>query len=122
MKTPSKIVFAAGLVLAAATTGRSQAATTPVTPPPSSTVTIDPSTFPPDLRDLIKQLEADRDELRTLTAALRDELQGKTPEQKAKIIEQFRQANLKLIDAQRELARQIRIEIRLLRQQRKGTG
>jgi hypothetical protein len=121
MNTTRKILFAASLALCAAAAGFSQGTTPPpltIVPPPH----LDLSKLPPDLQALILQLQTQRAELRTLARALQDQLKGKTADERKAIIQQFRQDHATMIAAQRTLAREIRAELKALRQQRKGTG
>jgi len=120
MNTTRKTLLAATLALCAAVGGYSQVATTtPAIRPPEHP---DLSRLPPDIRAQILQLQAQRADLRALVATLRDQLKDKTAAERQAIIAQFRQDNAAMIDAQRALAREIRAELKLLREQRKGTG
>ena len=118
MNTSKKIVLAAVIALSACVGGYSQMA--PVAPHPAAN--IDLSKLTPELRALITQLQGQAVELRGIASSLRDQMRDKTVEQRKAIIEQFRKENAALIDAQRALAKQIRAEMKLLREQRKGTG
>jgi hypothetical protein len=86
----------------------------------SSATTANPALqpLPPAIKAQIAQLRAEAGALRTLAADLRAELKGKTPDEQKAIIQQFRQDNAAVLDAQRTLAREIRNELKLLRQER----
>ena len=121
MNTTRKFLLAVTLALFAAVGSYGQSAPPPLlttVPPPH----FDLSKLPPELQALILQLHTQRVELRTLARALQDQLKGKTAEQRHAIIEQFRHDHAGMIAAQRTLAREIRAELRTLRQRRKGTG
>jgi len=118
MNTPGKILIAAAIAFGAGVSGYSQ--TAPTAPHP--TINLDLTRLSPELRALITQLQADAVELRGLALALRNQLKDKTADERRAIIEQFRKDHSALIDAQRTLAKQIRNEMKLLRQQRRGTG
>jgi uncharacterized protein YlxW (UPF0749 family) len=120
MNTSRKILLAVTLALCAAAGSYGQVTTT--TPAIRPSEHPDLSRLPPDIRAQILQLQAQRADLRALVAALRDQLKDKTAAERQAIIAQFRHDHAAMIDAQRALAREIRAELRLLREQRKGTG
>lgn len=119
MNTSKKILLAAGLALFAGVSAYSQATTVVPVPRPAAGFF---ANLPADLKALLVQAQANRVELRGFATALRADLAGKTEAERRAIIEQFRAAHSGLIGDQRDLARQIRTEMRQLRQQRRAGG
>ena len=122
MNTSKKIALAAALALSVCVGSYSQ--TPPVAPPvapvaPRPPVKIDLSKLSPEMQAMVTQLQAQAASLHAVADALRDQLKDKTAEQRKAIIDQFRKDNAALIDAQRDLAKQIRAEMKLLREQHK---
>ena len=122
MKTSKKIALAAALALSVCVGSYSQ--TPPVAPPvapvaPRPPVKIDLSKLSPEMQAMVTQLQAQAASLHAVADALRDQLKDKTAEQRKAIIDQFRKDNAAVIDAQRDLAKQIRAEMKLLREQHK---
>lgn len=115
MNTSKKIVLAAAIALTASLSGFSQMG--PVANHPA--MNLDLSKLTPELRSLITQLVAQSGELRGLAATLRDQMMGKTTEERKAIIDKFRADHATMIDAQRTLAKQIRTEMKDLRAKRK---
>ncbi|MEI6107515.1 MAG: hypothetical protein WCR49_10935 [Opitutae bacterium] len=118
MNTSKKLLLAAAFALTACLNGFGQ-----VAPPPSHpAANIDLSKLTPEMRALVTQLQSQAVQLRGIADTLRAQLKDKTADQRKAIIDQFRKDNAAVIDAQRELAKQIRAEMKQLRDQRKGTG
>lgn len=115
MNTSKKIVVAAAIALTAGLSGFSQ--TAPAANPPA--MNLDLSKLSPELRNLLTQLVSQSGELRGLAATLRDQMKGKTADERKVIIENFRKDHATMIDAQRTLAKQIRTEMKDLRAKRK---
>lgn len=120
MNNSKKLIIAAAISLSACLSGFCQTAPTVNVFHPLNPASL--PVIPDDLKALIAQLQTQAGQFRALATGLREQLAGKTAEERRAIIEQFRKDHADLLDAQRALARQIRAEMKLLRQQRRGTG
>jgi len=122
MKSHKLLPIALGFAFGAALNASGQQ-TTNVPPPHSLTPpAFDLSKLPADLRALLAQFKDQRSTLVATARSLQDALKGATKEQREAILHQFAADNKALIDSQRELARQIRMELRTLRHQRPAGG
>ena len=82
------------------------------TPAPQAAATVDKS----DLQKLIEQFKSRRDALLANRDALLNQLKNATTEQRQAILEKMQDQQKQLMDAQRALGRQLRDEMRKLRQ------
>jgi hypothetical protein len=77
---------------------------------------------PADVQQAIDQFGAKRDAMIANRQALLDQLKNATAEQKKAILDQMQAQQKDLLDAQRALGRQIRDELRKLRQSQPSGG
>jgi hypothetical protein len=77
---------------------------------------------PADVQQAIDQFGAKRDTMIANRQALLDQLKNATAEQKKAILDQMQAQQKDLLDAQRALGRQIRDELRKLRQSQPAGG
>lgn len=81
---------------------------------------VDISTLPTELQDMINQFREQRTTFLQERKALFEELKNMTQEQRRARIQELRTQTRLALEAQRELARQIRQELRNLRQERRN--
>ena len=122
MKSYKYLLLALGLALGAGVNAFGQQTATNLPPVRPNLPAIDLSKLPPDIRALIVQFQSQRATLVETARALMASLQGATPDQRKAILDQFAADNRALLAGQRELARQIRTELRTLRQHRQTGG
>ncbi len=80
---------------------------------------VDVSKLPTDLQALVSQFRDQKKSLHELSAALREQLKNATREERKALLDQFAADNADAIAAQKDLAKQIRQELRALREQRR---
>lgn len=128
---PKLLTFAAGLAAAATglfaqTTGTTPSIGTvparPTTPNGSATLTPRPSAPPTEVQTLIRQFDAQREALLAQRRAELARLQNATAEERARILAEMQAAQATRQDEQRELARKIREELKVLREARRNGG
>lgn len=83
---------------------------------------IAPPTTSTDLQKLIDQFNAKRDSMLADRQQLLNQLKSATAEQRKEILEKMQQQQKDLLDAQRALGKQIRDDMRKLRQSVPGPG
>ncbi|MBL9203445.1 MAG: hypothetical protein JNN01_00060 [Opitutaceae bacterium] len=128
---PKLLTLAAGLAAAttglfAQTTGTTPSTGTvpvrPTTPNGSVTLTPRPSVPPTEVQTLIRQFDAQREALLAQRRAELARLQNATAEERARILAEMQAAQAARQDEQRELARKIREELKVLREARRNGG
>ena len=83
---------------------------------------VDVSTLPQELQDLVNQFRDQRAQFLAQRKAMFDQLKGLTAEERKAMLEQLRTQTRDELMAQRELAKQIREELRTLREQRRNNS
>ena len=107
-------VFAAGASLGAAQTTSST--------PPADAAKLAGTAQSTDVQKLINQFSAKRDALIADRQALVNQLKGATAEQRKAILDKMQAQEKELVDAQRALGKQLRDDLRKLRQDQLATG
>jgi hypothetical protein len=111
-----KLLLAAIL---AASVGLGAAQTTPSTPPavkPADVAKVAGAAKSADVQKLVDQFSTKRDTLIADRQALVNQLKGATADQRKAILEKMQAQEKELVDAQRALGKQLRDELRQLRQ------
>ena len=111
-----KLLLAAVL---AASVGLCAAQTPPSTPPavkPADAAKAAGASQPADVQKLIDRFSAKRDTLIADRQALVNQLKGATADQRKAILEKMKAQEKELVDAQRALGKQLRDDLRKLRQ------
>jgi hypothetical protein len=114
----NKLFLAAVL---AASAGLGAAQTTPSTPP-ADVAKLAGAAQSTDVQKLINQFSAKRDTLIADRQALVNQLKGATAEQRKAILDKMQAQEKELVDAQRALGKQLRDDLRKLRQDQLATG
>ena len=117
-----KLLLAAILV---ASVGLGAAQTIPPAPPavkPTEVSKLATVQVTADVQKLINQFSAKRDTLIADRQALLNQLKGATAEQRKAILEKMQAQEKELVDAQRALGKQLRDDLRQLRQDQVATG
>jgi len=117
-----KLLLAA---IIAASVGLSAAQTIPPAPPavkPTEVSKLATVQVTADVQKLINQFSAKRDTLIADRQALLNQLKGATAEQRKAILEKMQAQEKELVDAQRALGKQLRDDLRQLRQDQVATG
>ena len=109
-----------GALLAQPTTTAAPAA--PSTSARPTMPTMPKITLPADLQALIKQFDAQRDAMLAQRKADLDKLKNATEAERAKLLADMKAKGMELSAEQRELARNIREELKKLRDARKKTS
>jgi len=112
----NKLFLAAVL---AASVGLCAAQTPPSTPPavkPADAAKAAGASQPADVQKLIDRFSAKRDTLIADRQALVNQLKGATADQRKAILEKMQAQEKELVDAQRALGKQLRDDLRKLRQ------
>ena len=81
---------------------------------------VDVSTLPQELQDLVNQFRDQRAQFLAERKAMFDQLKDLTAEERKAKLEELRTQTRDELKAQRELAKQIREELRTLREQRRN--
>ena len=118
----NKLFLAAVL---AASAGLCAAQTPPSTPPavkPAEVGKAAGATQPADVQKLVDQFSAKRDSLIADRQALLNQLKVATPEQRKALLEKMQAQEKELVDAQRALGKQMRDDLRKLRQSQPAVG
>lgn len=110
-KVRKSLLFAVALLATAAGVFAADAAPAPKAPKPNV-----PASANVDLQKLINQFNARRDTMLADREALMNQLKNATAEQRKAILEKVQAQEKDLLDQQRALGRQIRDEMRKLRQ------
>ena len=114
------LLLVAGFTAAGMNVRAADAPAKPTTTPPVAAKPDKPT--PTDVKQAIDQFNAKRDAMIADRQAQLDQLKNATAEQKKAILDQMQAAQKYLLDAQRALGRQIRDELRKLRQSQPGGG